>query len=170
MHVSYFRIFYILLSLAIGALCAWLGAPFVYDNGDAINILITVYTVFAGFLIAIIAILGDPLSIPSGSWRVAENNRERIRGRLIRFSYLFGLYLLTIAIIFVGVLLKKAPESSVPVLCKEWIARLYLFFGSAAFMFSLSLPGTLVKIQQARVDEEIERRRKAEGIETNTPL
>lgn len=123
------------------------------------------YTVLAGFLVAIIAVLGDPMLIPAGSWQTAENNRQKIESRLIRYSYLFILYLVTIAIIFVGVLLKDAPESIIPMTGKMWIARAYLFFGVGAFMFSLALPKTLILIQRARVDEEIERRRKAEGID-----
>ena len=77
------RALYIILCFVVGAICAWLGAPLIYENGDAINILVTVYTVLAGFLVAIIAILGDPVLIPSGDWREAENNREIILARLI---------------------------------------------------------------------------------------
>ena len=94
------RVLYIIGCFAVGAFCAYEAAPLVYENGDAINILITVYTVFAGFLVAIIAVLGDPILIPSGSWQTAENNRHKIENRLIRYSYLFVLYLITIAIIF----------------------------------------------------------------------
>lgn len=158
------RATFIISSFAIGAICAYFAAPLVYSNNEAITILITVYTVFAGFLIAIIAILGDPLLLPSGTWRTAENNRANIESRLIRYSYLFALYLITIAIIFVGVLFKDAPIAVIPAVCKEWIARAYLFFGVAAFILSLALPKTLMDIQRSRVDEEIERRRKAEDI------
>ena len=63
-----------------------------------------------------------------------------------------------------SVLLKDAPEAIISAEFKMWFARGYLFFGVAAFMFSLALPKTLMAVQQARVDEEIERRRKAEGI------
>jgi hypothetical protein len=158
------RLIFILLSLIIGGLCAWYGPPLVKDNKDAINILITVYTVFAGFLVAIIAVIGDPFLISPGSWQTAENNRKIIKERLIRYTGLFALYLLTIGIIFISILLRDAPETTVPLVYKVWIARIYLFLGGVAFTLSFALPLSLMKVQQARIDAEIERRRKKAGI------
>jgi len=158
------RALYIILSFVGGLVFANLAAPWVYNNETAINILITVYTVFAGFLVAIIALVGDPALIPKGSWRIAEHNRENLNNRLIRYSYLFWLYLITIAIIFVGVLFKDAPESFIGADGKQWIARTYLFFGISAFLLSLGLPKALKDSQEARIDQEIENRRKNESI------
>ena len=48
---------------------------------------------------------------------------------------------------------------------KTWIARAYLFFGVSAFLLSLGLPKALKDSQKARIDEEVQRRRREEGIE-----
>lgn len=68
----------------LGAVGSYFAAPFAYDNREAVGIFVTVYSVFAGFLVAVIAILGDPALLPSGSWQKAENHREAIENRLIR--------------------------------------------------------------------------------------
>ncbi len=155
---------YIVLCFAIGCLVSWRAAPFIFTNSDAVNIFVTVYTVFAGFLVAIIAILGDPSLLPPGSWRAAENHRDELENRLIRQTYLFSLYLATIALIFVGALLKDAPIDVVPIWVKEWITRAHLALGIAAFLLSLALPKMLMDLQRFRVNAEIEKRRKEEGI------
>ena len=156
---------YILGSLAIGAVCSYYAAPFAYDNREAVSIFVTVYSVFAGFLVAVIAILGDPALLPSGSWQKAENHREAIENRLIRHTWLFGLYLVTIAVIFVSALLRDAPEAVVPESVKHWMTRIYIGLGVAAFLLSLALPKMLMNVQRARVDAEIERRRGGTGIQ-----
>lgn len=158
------RIILLIGCVLLALFCAHIGAPYVYANGDAVNILITVFTVLAGFLMAIIAVLGDPIFLSPGSWRIAEQERENIDRRLIRYSWLFGLYLVTIAVIFVGVLVKDAPRTETLDAARLWIAKVYLFLGSTAFFISLSLPSTLLDMQRARIDKEIEHRRKTDGI------
>jgi hypothetical protein len=55
--------------------------------------------------------------------------------------------------------MNKAPDCVVPVVWKTWIERLYLFFGVLSFLLTLALPGALGKLQLARAEAEIERRR-----------
>ena len=61
------RATFIVLCVLGGALAAYFGQPSVHKNPDLILIVITVFTVFAGFLIAIITIIGDPIMIPHRS-------------------------------------------------------------------------------------------------------
>jgi hypothetical protein len=158
------RALYIAFCFVVGALTSYLAAPFIYGNSDAVNIFVTVYTVFAGFLVAVIAILGDPTLLPPGSWRAAENHRDEMENRLIRQTWLFSLYLGTIGLIFVGALLKDAPTSVIPAWVKHTITHIHLGLGVAAFLLSLALPRMLMQLQRTRVDAEIEKRRSEEGI------
>jgi hypothetical protein len=122
-------------------------------------------TVFAGFLVAIITILGDPGMIPSGSWRVAELRRNNIEARLITHIWLFVFYLISIGFLFAGALLNKAPEALVSMEWKIWIERLYLFFGVSSFLLTFALPIALLRFQLGRIDAEIDRRRREAGIQ-----
>jgi len=136
-----------------------------HQNADAVLIIITVFTVFAGFLIAIITIIGDPIMIPEGSWRLAEGGREKMSRRLILHIVLFVLYLITIGLLFVGAILEKAiSEDNI---WKLWIERVYLFMAISSFLFTFALPASLLEMQKARYDAEIERRRRAVGIDSN---
>lgn len=164
------RIPFILFCAAVALSVSYFGQPFARNNTDLITVVITVITVFAGFLVTIIAVLGDPALIPSGSWRIVTLHRDTIENRLIWHSWLFVLYLVTIAFLFAGVLLAKiAPTKSgdAPHACMDWAAIVehgYLFFAVFSFLLTLALPWSLKRIQQARVDAEEERRRKADGV------
>jgi hypothetical protein len=151
-------------------MASYLGHPFVRENSDAILILTTVMTVFAGFLVAIMTILGDPVMIPKGSWRIAENRHHELEDSIIRHMYLFYLYLISIGLMFAGVLMQKHHSySKVLELLMECIEFAYLFFGVWAFLLTLALPKALGKIQLERSEAEIAARREIEGIREPPP-
>jgi hypothetical protein len=158
------RALFIILCLALGAVGAFYSQPYMSHNADAVLILVTVFTVFAGFLIAIITIIGDPIMIPEGSWRVAEGGRDRMEGRLVWHVVLFVLYLVTIGLLFVGVIFDKALNEGD--LLRIWIERAYLFVGISSFFFTFALPAALLEMQRARYDGETDRRRRAAGIQS----
>lgn len=163
-NIPHGRIAFISLCAVVGALAAYFGQPLVHNNSDAILILITVMTVFAGFLVAIIAILGDPAMLPRGSWREAEGERETVYGSVITHTWLFRLYLTAIAMLFVGVLMEKTPDCGITGAVKVWIEWVYVFLGAFSFTLTLALPGILARLQVARVDAEIRRRREVAGL------
>lgn len=155
---------FIFFSLSASGLASFYAQPLVRENPEAISVVITTVTVFAGFLVAIIAILGDPAMVPNGSWRVAENRHKRLETMIIRYTWLFYLYLLTISLLFAGVIIRKASDDAVSASVKSFIEYAYLFVGTFAFAMTLFLPGALGRVQMARSEAEIERRRLEHGI------
>ena len=139
---------------------AYYAKPLITENQDAINVIVTVFSILAGFLVALITLIGDPKSLPSGSWRIAQLGSDLTYNRLIRHKWLFYVYLIALALIFISMLLrKKFPEINCIV---EYF---YLFFSIAAFCLSFKLPSMLLDLQKERIEQEISERRKAEGIE-----
>lgn len=157
------RLAFILFCAAAAAVVAPYVQPYVHHNADLVLIIVTVFAVFAGFLVAVITIVGDPTLIPDGSWRVAESRRENIERRLVTHVWLFLLYLVTIAFLFAGVVLQKAILDHHSLL-KVWIERACIFFSVFSFLLTFGLPIALMKTQRARVDAEIERRRRRDSI------
>lgn len=158
------RTIFILGCFLTGMVGAYFGADHVVKNQDVINLLVTAFTVFAGFLVAVIAIVADPATIPSGSWRIAENRRAEIDASLIRHMYLFYVYLVTIALLALATVLMKAETSAWLEPVRLWLARAYLTVGIGGFLLTFGLPAMIVQMQRDRIDREIERRREAEGI------
>ena len=132
--------------------------PLIHDNELAINVIVTVFSILAGFLVAIMTIMGEP-GLVGRSWRASEINREIVFGRLVKQKWMFYLYLITLGLIFAASLVgKKSPELAV------WLERIYLCTSIAAFILSLRLPSTLMKIQLARHDEVIKTKRRDVNI------
>lgn len=146
----------IILYSAIGSYC---GQPLIHGNGDAINIIVTVFSILAGFLVAIITIIGDPSSLPSGGWQRARLGSELLYNRLTRHKLLFLMYLTTLLLIFISVLLKgKAQQIDV------WVERAYLFFSISAFSLSFQLPSALMNLHMERIEHEIESRKERDKV------
>ena len=155
---------YFIFCVVCGAAIAWVAQPYAHDNSDVVTTVVTVMTVLAGFMIAIITVVGDPAMIPDGSWRSVRGRREAIEAKILRHSYLFLLYLVTIAFIFAGAIVKKIPDKKIWDWVPIAIDMAYLFFGSTAFLLSFGLPFSLKKIQLERLDLEEKRRLEESAI------
>ncbi len=150
---------FIIFAAIVAVASAYFGQPLVHENEQAINFLVTFFSILAGFMVAIITIVGDPVLLPSGTWRTAEMNRDKLENRLIRHKWLFILYLITLTLVFFSMLLNKnCPQITI------WLERGFLFFGVFALILSMSLPGSLIKIQRERIEIEIEIRKEKEDI------
>jgi len=77
------RIIGMLICALIGGISAYYIQPHIADNTDVVLVVVTIFSVFAGFLIATITIIGDPIMIHEGSWRIAEAGRDDMRARLL---------------------------------------------------------------------------------------
>jgi hypothetical protein len=141
-------------------LASYYGQPLVHGNQDAINVIVTVFSILAGFLVAVITLVGDPKSLPSGSWQVARLGSELTYNRLIRHKWLFKAYLVTLFLIFVSIVIKNRFPSAQVV-----IEYIYMFFAAVSCFLSFKLPAALMELQQERIEHEIEERRKNEGIQ-----
>ena len=152
--IDWGRVALVATSVLVAFPAAYFGQPLIHNNSDAINIIVTVFSILAGFLIAIIAIVGDPVLLPPGTWRAAEQERGKLTRRLVRHKWLFLLYLITLGLIFVAVLLKSTNAT-----VSLWLERAFLFFAACSFFLSMILPGSLMKVQRERIDAVIEHRK-----------
>ena len=153
------KITYVLVCLLISVIVSIYGRELIHENENAINVIVTVFSILAGFLVAIIAFIGDSFAISATSWRSAEKERTVFFKRLARHQVLFYCYLISLLLIFVSVLLKdKLPQLQI------YIEHTYLFLSCFAFLLSLSLPSAIMKCQEERVDKIIESKRNEAGI------
>jgi len=167
-------IFLITSMLISGFLCV-LFQPLL--NEKALDLLVNIYSILAGFLIGVIALIGDPSSLPSGSWRIAESSTKNVFRNLQGTRNLLSIYLLTLFLIFMYKLLSVSGvetilnsygitplDKSLLQTFKVWFEMGILFFSFIAFSYSFMLPAKLFSIQQQRVNKEIENRRKEANI------
>lgn len=142
-----------------GGLGSYFCQPLIHGNQDAINVIVTVFSILAGFLVAVITLVGDPKSLPTGSWQVARLGSDLTYNRLIRHKWLFKAYLITLFLIFLSIIIKGKYETFQYIL--EYT---YMFFSTISCILSFKLPSALIELQQERIEHEIAERRKNEGI------
>lgn len=164
MEADWKRLSFFGIAVASGAVGFFFGQPLIHGNDLAINVIVTVFSILAGFLVAIMTIMGEPSALASRSWRASELSRSNVFNRLVRQKWMFYLYLATLGLILAASLISK----QYPIAC-EWIERIYLGTAITAFVLSLGLPSALMKIQLARQDEITEAKRKAAGIKDPQP-
>lgn len=141
-----------IVALGSGILAGTFGHSLIADNDSATNIIVTVFSILAGFLIAVMTLLGDQSVLP-GSWRIAEAKMYAIKVQLVRQKWLFYSYLGTLALIFLAALLEKQFPTVV-----TYIERLYFGLSVTSFCMSFRLPSTLMEVQLERVNAVIEAR------------
>lgn len=143
-----------LFALLTAGLGSYFGQPLIHTHPEAVELLVTIFSILAGFLLAIISIIGESSGRLPGSWRVAKAERDEARRKLRRHKYLFFIYLITLAIIFVSYLLKDTGGALL-----VWIERIYVFLGVFGFALSLTLPEALMRLQEDNLDKVIEARK-----------
>lgn len=159
MKIAVGRTCYFVASLALGILAGIWGQPLIHGNQDAVNVIVTVFSILSGFLVAVITIIGDPAVAASRDrWRFTELHRDNVRRRLTRNKWLFVLYLVTVSLVFLAALVKNHPSIA------TWVERAYLCLAVLAFCQSYKLPWTLAHIQMRRYDDILEDQRKSCGI------
>lgn len=155
-----------IIAVILGVVMAILGQPLIHGNSDAVNIVITVFSILAGFLVAIVTVLGDPTALLPGSHRVITKQRRMIRRQLAKKHGLFYIYLVTLGLIFISKLLSKDDNM------QPWLERTYLFLATVGFVLSFRLPVALKNVQERRIELALHERIEAahgkeEGEETN---
>lgn len=165
---SWDRILTLLIGIGAGIVGGYYGQPLIHGNDLAINVIVTAFSILAGFLIAIMTIMGDPSSFSRYSWRAHELSRSTVFRGLRRQQWLFMLYLATVSAMFAGSLLAHA-SSGISSRILVWLERTYLFMAILAFVVSFRLPGTLLRIQLDRHDQLIEARRKGSAGSSQPP-
>jgi hypothetical protein len=154
---------YVVASLVAGVVASVWCQPLVHENKDAHDVIVVLFSILAGFLVAIMTIVGDPAIYRATAWRSHEKIRATIFARLARQKWLFYLYIATLGLLFASVLAgKRYPSITV------WSEYVYVGLAVAAFLLSLRLPAMLMQIQLDRHDEIIEEKRNTESPPRNS--
>jgi len=162
MNIDYGRLIFITITIPLSIAAGVFGQPLLHGNEDAVSVIVNVFSILAGFLVTIMTLLGEPSLFRGRTWRSDAVRRSNVYRRLTRHRWLFIIYLLVLACIFIAALMtEKYPDHSSVV----WIERIYLTMAAFAFLLSLALPTRLMNLQLSRFDEMVESRRKGKPEE-----
>lgn len=122
---------------------------------EIISLIVTVFSIMAGFIVAVIAIAGDASILTMGSWRLAEAYRPKMISDMSFQKSLFMLYLICLILIFLSYFLEQLIPDYV-----KWIQYAYLHVAILSFFLSMKLPSVLLELQKQRIDTIIKLKRR----------
>jgi hypothetical protein len=151
------RVTLLLSALTLSVLAAlYLGKPFATDSEVLVGTA-GVSATFAGFIIAVKTLLGDPSTLFPGSWRLGVVQSRDIERRSARLTMLFGLYVLStfgcLAFATFSDSVKRVPLADASL----------AFLVSFTAIMTLEIPKSLRGIQSERIEAAIRARRKDVG-------
>lgn len=151
------RLSYLILLIAavgVGVAAYLFGAPLILGNDKAMDVIVTLFSILAGFIIAIMTLLGDETLRPGG-WKRARVDADNVKRRLDRQQQLFWLYLTTLTLILGARLIQTAY----PAVSNE-LQRIAFGMAAAALLLSYALPVALRGAQVARLEAAVGKERK----------
>ncbi|WP_319772806.1 hypothetical protein [Breoghania sp.] len=150
-QIDWKRITKIVILLFISCFVGYRFHPTVQNNPNAVNTIVTVFSILAGFLIAVITFVTEPILKQAKDWSELSLMKETVRRKLFRHQILFFLYLLTLGI---ALAMYLTPPGMTQVL--KWLETVFLGLATFVFLASFSLPGSLMKIQMERYEAALE--------------
>lgn len=149
-RIDWWRLLKLFFALVVSVVIGYCFHPMVSNNPDAINTVVTIFSILAGFLIAAITFIAEPTLRQAKGWEELQHMKKTVRRKLSRQKYLFFLYLLTLGLALAMYL--TPPEAG----CLPYLQAFFLGLTTFVFLASLCLPGSLVRIQMERYDAALE--------------
>lgn len=147
---------YILLSAAAASAGVFYAPDVLQKSPAALEGIISVFSILAGVLVAVMSIIGDPSMLLTGNWRLGHEHAKDIQKRISNYSNLIALYI----IILIGVLLLMVFKDA-QIVGNMWVSCIVQWLSTFGLLLSIPLPYSLMKIQKDRMDEEIKRRKRS---------
>jgi hypothetical protein len=153
----------ILFAIIFSALSSYALQPLIGGNKDAVNAVVTIFSILAGFLIAITTFAGDPMLAGAKTWGELQLAKRNFNNRLLRYRIIFFLYLISLGCAFLTYFEYKNAPFLLPL-----VQYTFLFLSSFVFVVSFTVPGSLMKMQIARYEALLESTKTAEIVDPNS--
>ncbi|QNN77316.1 hypothetical protein IAE60_15540 [Pseudoxanthomonas mexicana] len=134
--------------------------PAYHGKADAMAALVTVFTVLAGFMLAVMALAADGRNLRRKDWRQDTYFLKEIRDRLARYRMMFHLYLLVPALAIVTFIGPAWGEG-----VQRFAEGFVLFLAIFALLWSFRIPGEITSAHVRQLQAAIKEQRDAEHAE-----
>jgi hypothetical protein len=150
-QTDWWRLGKLVAAIGVSSTVGYFFQPMVSNNTDAVNTVVTIFSILAGFLIAVITLIAEPTLKQAKNWQELQLMKKTVQRKLFRQKLLFFLYLITLGVAL-GTFL--VPDEQVKLLL--WLERTFLALATFVFLASFELPGSLMKIQMERYEAEMD--------------
>jgi peptidoglycan/LPS O-acetylase OafA/YrhL len=151
LRVDWRRVVKFVLTVVVSAFVGFWFQPSIADNSDAVNTVVTIFSILAGFLIAVITFIAESTLQQAKNWQELQLMKGTIQRQLFRQKVLFFLYLVTLG---TALAMFLVPKENTQVLW--WLQAVFLSLATFVFLASFALPGSLMKIQMERYEAALE--------------
>lgn len=155
--IDWVRIRIAVLSVVLACLLAPILQPRFHENEAALSVLVTTFSILAGFLIAVMAIVANDRALRGRNWRQDTADLVAIRQQLIRHQVLFVFYLCILGLAFVVAIKPQWNPALV-----RWLDYVLIAMSITALILSFRLPGQLTKQHLAQLEKTIRDRKRHE--------
>ena len=155
--IDWSRLRYGGLSFVLAVLLAAVLQPKFHDNKDALAVLVNVFAILAGFMVAVMTIVADSRALRGRNWREDVGYLKQVRNELARHRMMFKTYLAVLLLAFI--VQARPPVSDLLLNCGEYFL---IFLSTFALLLSFRLPQALTDRHLKFLDQEIKRRRSDE--------
>lgn len=148
---DWWRLIKITAAVLVSGAVGYLFQPMVAHNADAVNTVVTIFSILAGFLIAVITLIAEPTLKQARNWEELQLMKRTVERKLFRQKLLFFLYLITLGVAL-GTFL--VPDTHADM--RRWLETAFLGLATFVFLASFDLPGSLMRIQMERYEAEMD--------------
>lgn len=156
-RISRKKVAFELASWMLAGVASWLLQPWYHRSEDAVSVLVTVFSILAGFLAAVMAIVANDRVLRGRNWRQDTYYLRLIRNELRRHKLTFYIYLMVLVLAFLTTL-----SSSWPALAQRIVEHALIFFTTLGIVHSFQLPEILSRKHISAMEHQIRRRREQE--------
>lgn len=155
--ISWRKLVIALIVISGAGFAGWLFQPKYHGNDEALASLVSIFSILAGFLAAIIAVVANDRALKGRTWRQDTFYLDKVKKELKKHQLLFYMYLVTLTLAFVCQLKFDWPWD-----LQTWLERILLFFAALAMSMSFALPVRLTKRQVEDLEKVIKDREQRE--------
>ncbi len=159
MKLSIFKITFVFGTLVVSGILAWNVDPEAARSDLVITTVVTLFSILAGFLMAIMALTAESEGTHAGNWRELQRRYPVVQTRLYTCAMIFYVYMTTMGLIVASDLIRNFHPATA-----STIDFLYIWFGFWSFMLSFSIPVILSKTLLGWFDQRIRTKRKDVGL------
>lgn len=152
--ISTWRLLFLLLLILGAGVCGYWLQPLFHANAAARDVLVTLFSVLAGFLVAVMTLVSESRMTPGKNWKQGMWYLHAVRTEIFGHTFLFWLYLIILVLLFVDVLGVFAQAG-----VWAYAEMLTLGLSVLALALSFALPGQLTKRHMEALRQEILKRR-----------
>lgn len=149
--IHWSRVSGLIFVICVSVSASYFLQPFVSNSEGFVDVVVTIFSILAGFLIAVITIVADPIMKRAKRPEQIKLMENSIEAKLIRHKALFYCYLMTLGAAMAMMLLP--PKEIILTL---WMERIFIGLAVFVFLASFALPNTLIRIQMDRIKADYE--------------